>query len=82
MQSAKSKGPCGLVQSIAMNDRFLLYLKKLLEVFSVRSQTCIKPNKCIVHHTSVCYNLSELAGCFVILNNWELNRRQILPLPG
>jgi len=30
----------------------------------------------------VFYKLSELVGCFVIVNNWELKMHQIFPLPG
>jgi len=48
-------------------------------MFSFRSQTDIKPNKCIVHRTSVFYRLGEPVGCFEIVNNWMINMQQIFP---
>ena len=53
-----------------------------MELFSFRSQTCITPNKCIVHHTSQFYRLSELVGCFVIVNSWMIIMHQFFHSPG
>jgi hypothetical protein len=69
---AMSEGPCGLFQSIAINVRFLLYFKKVLEVFFFSSQTHITPKNYIVYCTWEFYKLRELVGCFVIVNSWKV----------
>jgi hypothetical protein len=51
LQFAMSLCPCGLVQSIAINVRFILFLKKVLEVFFLSSKTHITPKNCIVYCT-------------------------------